>query len=303
MFRDCYFTYAGQYSGDFNLVMSYVENSYEKFPSGGDYEVATDTLPATAETLLYGMKYSEKPLEFSIEITNLDESIPFERMKEIKEWLFGQDGWKKLTLQSPDYQGYHLKCLLVPDEDIVDATGYRGLRCTLKNASAYWYGDDKIIKFTKEDLMKLAGENGENLDTEGYLSVAIDIDSHSPAIISPIIEFLPPQNYNGVHHDGNYMYCDICNYSKRQSAIHTGIQLHNIEITHSINCKYGICNLIEDGLSEVLHLSIYKTGYDVLYFDKRKNNIKICLKDASGSFAPYEYISFMYTPVYRIGGF
>ena len=47
MFRDCYFEYAGQYSGDYNLVMMYVENSYDKFDSGGQYEVATDVLPAS----------------------------------------------------------------------------------------------------------------------------------------------------------------------------------------------------------------------------------------------------------------
>ena len=297
MFRDCYFTYAGQYSGDYELVMSYVENSYEKFPSGGDYEAATDTLPATAETLLYGIKHSEKPLEFSIEITNLNEAIPFERMKEIKEWLFGQNGWKKLTLQSPDYNGCHLKCLLIPDEDIVDATGYKGLRCTLKNASAYWYGDEKTIKFTKDDLIKLAGENRENLEADGYLTVMVNIDSQSPVRVNPIIEFLPPIYSGGSHSGATYFYCDLINNSNSVlSGLSLGVELGSMKETFNINCRYGLLNF-------KYSYSMYKDGYDMFYFIKGNNNIKIKLIDYDGNFAPYEYISFTYTPTYRIGGF
>lgn len=297
MFRDCCFTYAGQYSGDYELVMSYVENSYEKFPTGGAYEISTDTLPATAETLLYGIKHSEKPLEFSIEITNLNEAIPFERMKEIKDWLFGQDGWKKLTLQSPDYQGYCLKCLLIPDEDIVDAKGYRGIRCTLKNASAYWYGENKTIKFTREDLIILAGENGENLDTDGYLSILVNIDSHSPARISPIVEFLPPVYSGGSHVGATYFYCDIINQNNSfSSGLHTAVDLGSMNNIFKINCRYGLLNLN-------YNYSLYKDGYDMFHFLKGNNDIKIKLIDDNGNFAPYKYISFTYTPMCRIGGF
>ena len=45
-----------------------------------------------AEDLLYGLKHSENPLKFSIEIVNTDSAIPIEQMKKIKDWLFGQDG-------------------------------------------------------------------------------------------------------------------------------------------------------------------------------------------------------------------
>ena len=66
MFRGCFFEYAGIYSGDYNLTMMYLENSSDKFDTGGTYEPIMDSLPNSAESLLYGLKYSENPLEFSV---------------------------------------------------------------------------------------------------------------------------------------------------------------------------------------------------------------------------------------------
>lgn len=67
--------------------------------------------------MLYGLKHSENPLKFSIEIVNTDGAIPIEQMKKIKDWLFGQDGWKKFVLIN-ERQDYYLRTLLIPDEDI-----------------------------------------------------------------------------------------------------------------------------------------------------------------------------------------
>ena len=38
MFRGSCFEYAGTYSGDYNLTIMYVENSYNKFDTGGSYK-------------------------------------------------------------------------------------------------------------------------------------------------------------------------------------------------------------------------------------------------------------------------
>lgn len=279
--------------------MMYVENSYEKFNSGGEYEVSTSALPAIAETLLYGLKHSEKPLEFSVEIINPDKNIPFEQMQEIKEWLFGQDGWKKLTLKSPEYYGYHLKCLLIPDEDITDALGYRGIRCTLKNASAYWYGEDKTITFVKEDLIELAGEKGEKLTETGNIWVELNIDSQSPCDIYPTITFKAPESYSGA--TGNYMNLRIYNnyQNDNESCISTGLDSKYALKDYFINTQYGLFKRN----NEIFDYEPFNTSCPLLYFNKGKNEISINLKNEQGNFTPFESISFTYTPMYRIGGF
>ena len=152
MFRECYFEYAGISSEPYNLIFCYVNNSNSDFDSGGSFDLKTDTLPRSPEALLYGKDYSAKPLTFDVEIVNYDDYIPLEQMNEIKNWLFGQDGWKLLRL-SDERQNYFLKCIFEPGEDIVDGIGYRGVRCTLHNVSPFWYGDEKKITFSNADLI------------------------------------------------------------------------------------------------------------------------------------------------------
>jgi len=151
MFRECYFEYAGISSEPYNLILCYVSNSNEDFDSGGKFELKTDTLPRSHETLLYGKDYSAEPLTFDVEIVNHDDYIPLEQMTEIKNWLFGQDGWKTLRL-TDEKQNYNLKCVFEPGEDIVDGIGYRGVRCTLHNVSPFWYGDEQVITFGRSAL-------------------------------------------------------------------------------------------------------------------------------------------------------
>ena len=72
MFKASYFKYADIYSGKYNLIMAYVSRNQD-FITGAEYEPMIDTLPSRAESLLYGIKYSEKPLEFEVDIINPDE--------------------------------------------------------------------------------------------------------------------------------------------------------------------------------------------------------------------------------------
>lgn len=151
MFRDCYFEYAGISSQPYGLIMAYIENLNDNFDSGGKFELKTDTLPRSYETLLYGKDYSTEPLSFDVEIVNQEDYIPLEQMTEIKNWLFGQDGWKTLRL-ADDRQNFHLKCIFQPGEDIVDGIGYRGVRCTLINISPFWYGDEQVISLSQNQI-------------------------------------------------------------------------------------------------------------------------------------------------------
>ena len=152
MFRECFFEYAGQSSQPYNLMLCYVSNTTTDFDSGGKFDLKTDTLPRSHETLLYGKDYSAQPLSFDVEFVNIDDNIPLQQMTEIKNWLFGQDGWKTFRLLD-DRQDYRLKCIFEPGEDIVDGGGYKGLRCTLKNVSPFWYGEDKTIVLDRKSVV------------------------------------------------------------------------------------------------------------------------------------------------------
>lgn len=144
MFRECFFEYAGKSSQPYNLMLVYVNNTTSEFSSGGGFDLKTDTLPHSHEALIYGKDYSSQPLTFEVEIINLDDYIPLDQMAEIKNWLFGQDGWKTFKVLD-ERQDYCLKCVFEPIEDIVDGTGYRGLRCTLHNSSPFWYGEERSV--------------------------------------------------------------------------------------------------------------------------------------------------------------
>lgn len=278
--------------------MAYVDDSYKEFDSGGKYEISTDTLPASAETLLYGLKQSENPLEFSVEIVNPDSSIPFEQMHEIKEWLFGQDGWKKLIIASEEFYGYHLKCLLVPETDIVDAAGYRGVKCTIKNISAYWYGEDETITYTKDDIISIVGEDGGGLSDGGNMWVSLNIKGHCPSKICPVINFKSPSTNKP--YGAAYMAFYVHNNSSfTESGVSMWLASEYADDVFNFDCKY--CTITADGISK--QYTPNNTKYDLFYFVKGVNKVGIGLKDIDGNFTPYEYISFTYTPMYRIGGF
>lgn len=313
MFRDCYFEYAGVYSGDYNLTMTYVENSYDKFDSGGTYEPVTDVLPNSAESLLYGLKYSENPLEFSIEIINIDDVISVEQMCTIKNWLFGQDGWKTLRLMDEDYRQYHLKCLFIPDEDIVDGSGYRGIRCTLKNVSPFWYGDEETITFTKDDLIKMAQKTNSDgtIDNEGNISNAgniwttIHIKGQDPCRIYPIIKFKAPEEESGVP-EQKYMRFRIANNvdNDKQSRVEFFLNSTWKLYDYIIDVKYMNCIRQQDNgnLQPFLYYPA-NTSFGLFYFETGENRIAINVRNENGDFTPYEYLTFSYVPKYRLGGF
>lgn len=291
MFRGCYFEYAGRYSGDYNLITAYVQDSYDEFSSGGSYEPVTDTLPYTAEALLYGMRYSDKPLEFSIEIINPDDTIPFEQMREIKSWLFGQDGWKKLYIKDENLSKYYLLCLLIPESDIVDATGYRGLRCTVKNISPFWYGEEKTKTITYEE-MKDKLTVGLNYEFD------INVDTDSPLPVPVTINFTEPGEFNG---HGTILNREFWVKNKTNGSL----------LRMLIGVDYEGESWSFDARS--LHFKTLHTeatiGYaptdvtsDVFYLQKGLNHISIACHDSEKDILYYKDFSISFIPCYRIGG-
>lgn len=144
-FRNCFFEYDGVYSGKYNLRLVYVENSNHHFDSGGNFDFKFGQIPYYHEQLYYGKDYSANPLQFEIEVLNVDGYISESQMVEIKEWLFGGTGWKKFVVKDGRTTNKSLRCILTPITDITEGNHYKGLRFSLRNASPFWYGEEKEI--------------------------------------------------------------------------------------------------------------------------------------------------------------
>ena len=181
------FEYAGKSSSIYNLVSCEINKDYQNIISGAEYEPTVDTLPHSANQLLLGLDYSDKPLEFDLEIINPDENIPYTQVEEIKDWLFGQNGWKKFVIIN-ERQDYYLRALLIPSEDIMDVNGYRGFRCKVRNDSGFWYRDENVdIPLTFQ---------GDYDGAYQHIKKSIKLDFIPDRMeINPIVKFntLPPR--------------------------------------------------------------------------------------------------------------
>lgn len=329
MFRESFFEYAGKYSGDFNLVMAYIDDDSYEFDSGSGYEIKSDNLPAISESLLYGLNKSEKPLSFSVEIVSLNNPIPFDQMREIKRWLFGQDGWKKLKIYDDKVQDYHLKCMFIPDKDITDVSGYRGVKCTLTNISPFWYGEDKTIEYTKETLEEMCGENGSKVNENGNIWFYMDVDAgdiDESAIIDTTIKIVLPKALGvgaSVENNSNLYIDNRTTNSKINYNLFLSDYMSDEYTTEDkpktrdylINTKYckpmvkarnssGSFNYVLD------NPTLNNTAYDYFHLKNGINTIGVRMMNnppkTSGytpRYNPLQYLSFTFTPMYRIGGF
>ena len=193
------FEYAGVNSSVYNLVLCEIDKDYKTAISGAEYEPTVDTLPRSASQLLLGLDYSDKPLEIDLEIINPDENIPYSQVEEIKDWLFGQEGWKKFVLIN-ERQDYYLRALLIPDEDIMDVNGYRGFRCKLRNDSGFWYKDEKIdlpltfVESTPAEYMTIKKTiNLHNIPNRVEISPTVKFATNPPRRIKHSISQLANQ--------------------------------------------------------------------------------------------------------------
>ena len=295
MFTTCYFNYAGVYSGRYDLIMAYVDRN-ENFVSGGAYEPILNNLSDTVESLLYGLKYSENPIEFEVDIVKPEGNIPMKQMREIKEWLFGQDGWKELKLKSPDYENAYLKCLLIPEYDIRDYKGYRGIRCKVQNISGFWYGKEEVLELHQSDLEEHIGSNG-NYRFE--LNVKSDVDKEIYPIIqckmvtSDLTEKIP------------FYLKNITNNSMLTMNMEGDDLTNMASYLCTIDTKYPYFT-VGDSSNSIMNfkprINDLKNG--IFYLDKGTNTIDLAchIYSSNVTYRYYEPFIIKYTPRLRIGG-
>lgn len=297
MFRDCCFEYAGVYSGKYNLTMMYIENSYKKFDSGGKYELISDTLPKQSEILLYGINNAEHPLEFSVEIINEDENIPTKKMREIKNWLFGQDGWKTLRLYDDEYNDVYLKCVLIPDEDIADATGYRGLRCTIKANSSFWYGKDEMKTILNSDITSFGNDK-----STGVFSLPIVELPTKDKTISPLITIL----FGDIPEDESCIFSlNVLNVESVDTAFPSSAILSTVSFMIDKNFANEIVTIdLEYGSIYFFRNPSTKIAFKLPLAIRPLFNLQSGTNICSMDYCSYvQSIRFEYTPQVRVGAF
>lgn len=328
MFRGCYFEYAEQLSNEYNLRLYYYDRTVNTFNSGGEYELITEALPNVVEQQLYGLKYSDKPLEFDIEIMNPDDAIPFNQVIEIKNWLFGQDGWKKFKTID-ERQDYHLKCVLIPQEDIVDGLGIRGFKCKLRNISAFWYGEPVTIKFdyaflndlsrrqTKEYIVG-SPEMGISYWTPFEIEIQSDDEAFDVCDILPEITVAVNSNTGESTEDESFE-LGVSNYSSVSKMVNTYAQKQitgangvspnyfgsdissaisfydKIEYPHKWDISTRYLTIDRGAFS--MDTDVLSVGARGFRLKKGKNVCYVTIPEAITE------LIFSYTPLYRIGAF
>ena len=290
MLRGCSFSYAGVSSKEYELELYYLDDNSDKFVSGSDYEIITDNIPMETEQILYGINHSTKPLEFDIEIFNPYRSITIEEMANIKQWLFGQQGWNRLYLDDDDFMDLYLNCILIPIEDVADVTGYRGLRCTAHNISPYWYGEEIITNFTINSSAP---------------TLTINVQSQCPTAILPNISFVADNDTSALYigrkidvynrTNGSQIHLDMIsdneNFSDGSEWVYNGKYHYVYNESHNLILPY-----IASSLPEV----------PILYLDNGENEITMSLYKKTktyDSITRFTSASISYVPMYRIGGF
>lgn len=290
MFRDCYFEYAGVYSGDYNLKLMYLDDTYNRRKTGGDYTTITND-NNFAEQLLYGKKNT--PLTFDIEIINCDKDIPFEQMGEIRQWLFNQPSgqWNKLRIYDEDYEDIVFFCVLIPNEDACDSQGYRGIRCSVQCNSPFGYKEvvtKSISKFTSLQADKKA------------MNLTIDCDIATQDIL-PMVKIYTNKSTEYIYNNRGI----IINKTNGTSMI-----IHNIQgngtsnNTTTVNCQSGVVtNTLNQKQWLILGSQVfnaddgatYNLNSGLLKLDKGKNNLV---------FYGLAYkIEVLYRPTVRVGAF
>lgn len=316
-FRNCFFEYDGVYSGKYNLRLVYVENSNHNFDSGGGFDFKFGQIPYYHEQLYYGKDYSANPLQFEIEVLNVDGYISESQMIEIKEWLFGGTGWKKFVVKDGRTTNKSLRCVLTPIADITEGNHYKGLRFSLRNASPFWYGEEKsIVASGYWDSGNTVYINGISYNV---FSINIPKNNEVADYIYPDIEITVDKT------NGDFLGADVKTFrlfSCDANSIAEGKATTNdiLDCPNKSEIAFDVSYLGNKGDSNAYDNIFISTKYATIN-SERFSSLNILPKvDASNALPVfkmryginvfrlrygwnYTNITFKYTPLYRMGAF
>lgn len=301
MFRDCYFEYAGIYSGDYNLKLMYIEDNYQKRLTGGNYTLLTNDNGLNPEKQLYGKQFT--PLEFDIEIVSVDGIIPFNQFIEIKEWLFNQKNqWHKLKIYSEEYQDIFFYCQLIPNEDFCDGQGYRAIRCKVQCNSSFAYKDNVTQTANRQDSLT------SNLPMKISINTEIATQDCMPLIQ---INTLRGTAVKDMPYGNDIILFNQTNNTATYLTLDNNISVANVTVKLSINCQTGIIShsivgYSEKNLKQELYLgtnsftdkssgTIYGLNCGLMKLSKGINDI--------WCYGTLNSCSITYSPTVRVGAF
>ena len=295
--RGCTFEYAGINSQEFEMVLAFVGKPEDTLDSGGLYELLTDYTPTNSEALLYGKKF-EQPLEFEVDIMRLEGEFSPQEMAKVKEWLFGQDGWKTFKYLGEGYEDYHLKCLFIPEETYIGNDGFTGLRCKLSNISPYWYKDEILLTSTNGiDFTTSTGNNlkygeldipNEHFIENIYPTITLTLDS-TLSLWDDLIIGTTTQ-YNQWYKTGYLIHSrGLNNTTNNRNVI-------------QIDTKYSIARRRLYSSNVFIETVPIEPIDGITSLTLNKNNPVLCIKDeTTASNAQYVDASLSYTPMVRLG--
>ena len=108
----------------YGLSIVFINNDYNFVPSGSQVNLQTDRVDNSAETFIMN-EIQDIPLEFPIEI--IGENMDVFKQVEVKRWLYGKFGYRKLQICSEDFANtFYFNCKLMAQQDIVfnDPNGF-----------------------------------------------------------------------------------------------------------------------------------------------------------------------------------
>lgn len=172
------FIFDGVPSQRYGLTLAKFDSSSYRYKGGSDVEVTTFKAPRSPRQQIQRIEETGV-LEFDLEMFS-DHPLQSYEVNAIATWMFGQNEYKKLIIQSPDYSGIYFNCILNNREDIAIQNGTNGFKFTVQCDAGGAWTNVKTRSYTSPATISVINKSALNDYT--YPDVEINISSGTTAI-------------------------------------------------------------------------------------------------------------------------
>ena len=152
MFSATYFTYDGEYSGNYGLMIADFNNN-PVIETATFSPVLNTYKPSITHRFFNNGIMFEAPPQHQFSIIS-ETPIPDFLRRKILSWLVARDSFKKLIIHQPDLQDYYYKCIFT-DTSLIFVNGQcHGFRLTANFDSVYQYGIPNELVVTGDGSVK-----------------------------------------------------------------------------------------------------------------------------------------------------